>query len=99
MKAERYKFYEAEVRVKNKETLKHDANLNDGDIIIVQAGWLIDEEDGGPYVGQHAMLRDRGLWIPEEDLMLIREATLDEYYLKPTKKQPANSTHNSNNLK
>lgn len=78
MKAEQWRCYEAEVKVKNRASLRPDADLNDGDIIKVQYGWLMDNTDSFP--GQIAFLRDRGLWIPEEDLIIIKEISMSEYY-------------------
>lgn len=69
--------YEAEVKVKNKATLKPDANLKDGDIIKVCWGWLMDKDDSFP--GQVAFLQPRGYWIPEEDLILIKEIPFKEF--------------------
>jgi hypothetical protein len=40
-----------------------------------EAGWRIDDEDGGPYVGQWAMLTPRGwpcVWVPLCDLVDVR---------------------------
>lgn len=75
---EPYKFYEAEVRVKDKSTLKTtEVPHKDGDIIRVGAGWILDT---GNYAGQWAMIPRFGLWYPQEDLILIREITLKEYY-------------------
>lgn len=43
--------------------------------------WIIDEDDGGPYVGQGAFLTDderfRHLWVPQEDLEIVGIARFD----------------------
>lgn len=77
MKPEQFCFYEAEVNVKNKATLRPDANLIDGDIIKVNAAWIMEDSD--PFSGQFAFIRERGYWIPEEDLILLREISFEEY--------------------
>lgn len=78
MKPEQYKFYEAEVQVKDKSTLKTtDVQYKDGDIIKVQAGWILDT---GNYEGQWTLIPRYGLWYPEEDLILIKEITHKEYF-------------------
>lgn len=78
MTAEQWHFYEAEVKVKNRATLRPDANLNDGDIVKVQYGWLMDDTEMFP--GQIAFLPHRGYWIPEEDLIILKEIPLSEYF-------------------
>ena len=78
MEIEMYKYYEAEVNVKNKETLKPDANIADGQKVKVTIGWLIEE---GAFKGQFAFLQHHGYWIPQEDLRIVREISYEEYKL------------------
>lgn len=80
MKPLPYTCYEAEVKIKDKSTLRPDANLKDGDIVKVQYGWIIEEQYD--FAGQIAFLRKNDLWIPEQDLILLREITPDEYFEK-----------------
>lgn len=72
MKIERFKVYKAEVKVKNKSTLRPDSKLVDGEIIAVRAVWMMDETEMFP--GQWAFTpMPRGPWIPQEDLILLKE--------------------------
>ena len=64
---------------KRTETLRDEALPFVGRLLTFEALWLIDKEDGGPYVGQWAMrpINEAGGWlpigwVPEED---IRPAT------------------------
>ncbi len=57
------------------DTLRAESKLFAGQYLTFEALWLIDEDDGGPYVGQWAMrpIDENGDWlpmgwVPEEDI-------------------------------
>lgn len=49
-----------------KETLREEAKPFIGQLLEFEALWLINEDDGGPYVGQWAMraIGKDGDWLP-----------------------------------
>lgn len=69
---------------KNMETLKPELRVHIGKVFYFRYAWTIDEEDGGPYVGQIAYtvhlteeyivderIEPRIGWVPEEDITWI----------------------------
>lgn len=64
---------------KRLETLRDEAKPFVGKLMTFEALWIIDEEDGGPYVGQWAMRAcgENKLdwlpfgWVPEEDIRIV----------------------------
>jgi hypothetical protein len=80
---EEYDVFEATFQPQHIDDLKPDAKRFIGKRLEWRAMWLIDEDQGGPYVGQWAcslspaaekFLGDRGelpqgfIWVPECDL-------------------------------
>lgn len=57
---------------KHQETLRPELQKVIGVVAEFCCSWIIDEEDGGPYVGQGAFhtedKRFHGFWVPSEDL-------------------------------
>jgi len=61
--------------------LEDDLSMSDihQHLITLEALWIIDEDDGGPYVGQWAMqaCAENGIdwlplgWVPEEDISVL----------------------------
>jgi hypothetical protein len=76
---ELYEKVQAYFEPKRTETLRDEARPFIGKLMTFEALWLIDEEDGGPYVGQWAMraCAENGLdwlplgWVPEEDIRIL----------------------------
>jgi hypothetical protein len=63
---------------KRLESLKPELKSAIGVVAKFRYAWTIDEDDGGPYVGQIAFLTDderfQHLWIPTEDLEFLEDA-------------------------
>jgi hypothetical protein len=61
-------------------TLRPEAHEHIGEILDWEACWIVTEEDGGPYVGQWAMIatgRPNFGWVPLCDLEAIEEEKND----------------------
>ena len=64
---------------KRVETLRDEAKPFIGMLMTFEALWLIEESDGGPYVGQWAMGSSaaNGIdclpfgWVPQEDIRIV----------------------------
>lgn len=60
-------------------TLKEEMKPLIGNRFVFEAYWLIDKDDGGPYVGQWAMMPltesgerlENANWVPTEDIEII----------------------------
>jgi hypothetical protein len=70
---QQYGTIEATFSPKHLDTLRDDARQYIGQRMRFTVAWWIDDEDGGPYVGQWACLpADRQFgWVPETDLSEI----------------------------
>ena len=73
MKIERLQRYRGTFNPLRTDDLRSGMNEHIGKRAVFEAGWVIDEEDGGPYVGQWAMLllppqNWPCVWVPECDL-------------------------------
>jgi len=69
VQVQQFRYYQAEIRVKDRSTLK--INLKDGELIKVHPVDIID--------GQWAFTSYLDYWIPEEDLIIKREISFEEF--------------------